>query len=133
MQLASTLETPQRVRTSFERRGNPRVEVVLSCHEAFNSHHAIGRTVNISRQGVLVRWSATAAETVPAPGDSVSFHLALPLSRFGQRCIRCQGRVVRVETDGGQGPLVALSIPQMEFRDCVLAGRARAAVEEAWQ
>jgi hypothetical protein len=122
--------------SSFERRANPRVSVALLCYGSANSRIAIARTVNISREGVLLAWRTTAAVAAPSLGDSLTVDLALPASSLVQRCIRCRGRVVRVQLAEGEDALVAVAITQMEFRDREPAEKVRragAGVEEAGQ
>jgi hypothetical protein len=113
--------------TPIERRARSRVSVVLPCYGVANSRLAIGRTVNISRKGVLLAWRTTAAGGAPGPGDFLTFDLALPVGSLGQRYIRCCGRVVRVQFLEGHDPWVALSITQMEFREHSAGIRVRRA------
>ena len=54
---------------------------------------------------------------VPSLGQILTLELELPTNHgFGQKCIHCQGTVLRV-TDSGRGyPLVALRVNYMDFR-----------------
>jgi hypothetical protein len=120
----------------IERRSSPRVDVALSCYGSGSNRLVIARTVNISREGALLRWRTTAAGGAPKLGEPLIVDVALLASALAQRCIRCTGRVVRVQLAEGQEPLVALAISQMEFRDHADAERARSASwgsEEAGQ
>jgi len=105
---------------NINRRESPRIEIQLRCHvtsPALWLRSAL-YTENISRSGVLVAWHG-AGETLPVPslGQILTLELELPANHgFGQKCIHCQGTVLRV-TDSGRGyPLVALRVNYMDFR-----------------
>lgn len=75
-------------------------------------------TENISRSGMLVAWRGeTGSLPVPAMGQIITVEVELPANHgFGQKCIHCQGTVMRV-SDSGQGfPRVALRVNYMDFR-----------------
>lgn len=103
----------------IERRAHPRVAVALRCYSAGGrARTAVARTVNISRTGVLLTWSgAAAAESTPKLGETLRMDVVLPPSKLGQKCLRCSGRVVRVQLAENEEPLIALEIAQMEFRE----------------
>jgi PilZ domain len=104
----------------IERRAHPRVTVALRCYNVgARTWTAIARTVNISRTGILLRLSgmAGAEESVPNLGDGLRVDVVLPASSLGQKCIRCCGRVVRVQLAEDTEPLIAVEIAQMEFRE----------------
>ncbi len=97
----------------IDRRAHPRVEVALRCYDPSGyARTPIARTVNVSRRGALLAWNEpVAGGSSPKVGDALRLDVLLPPSGLGQRCIRCRGRVVRVDD-----PLVAIEIEQMEFR-----------------
>jgi hypothetical protein len=75
-------------------------------------------TENISRSGLLVAWQG-GEETLPLPslGQILTLELELPANHgFGQKCIHCQGTVLRVSDSGKGYPLVALRVNYMDFR-----------------
>jgi hypothetical protein len=105
---------------NINRRESPRIEIQLRCHvtsPALWLRSAL-YTENISRSGLLVAWHG-GDETLPVPslGQILTLELELPANHgFGQKCIHCQGTVLRV-TDSGRGyPLVALRVNYMDFR-----------------
>lgn len=77
----------------------------------------MGVTENISRNGVLLRWTG-AAGFVPRLGEAVRMDIELPANHeFGRKCIHCQGTVVRIFVPDGDAPRVALAVSYMKFRD----------------
>ena len=71
-------------------------------------------TENVSRTGILMRW----LNDVPLPGIDSRLILDIVLpekSEFGQRLLRCRTNVVRVRTQEGEAPEVALRILTMRF------------------
>ena len=105
---------------NINRRESPRIEIQLRCHvtsPALWLRSAL-YTENISRSGLLVAWQG-GEQTLPMPslGQILTLELELPANHgFGQKCIHCQGTVLRV-TDSGRGyPLVALRVNYMDFR-----------------
>ncbi len=117
----------------IERRSHLRVGVELRCYNTGASPLFVGRTVNISRTGLLVSWEAGDAYRTPQVGDSLKLDLELPASSVGRKCIRCRGRVVRVSVADRRLPLIAVAVAQMEFRDhapeavtlrCIEGGRS---------
>jgi len=100
----------------IERRGHPRLPLDLICHVHSRNAKpwkASGRTVNVSRSGVLVRLQTVAGELVPALGSALRVDIELPTRRL----LRCHGRLVRIVNSEREGPLMALSIQRMEFRE----------------
>ncbi len=101
----------------IERRGHPRLALDLICHlQSCTTTHwkAAGRTVNISRSGVLVELER--ARTAPSPpplGSRLRVDIELP----ARRILRCRGRLVRVVDSQGNGTLLAVAVERMEFRD----------------
>ena len=75
-------------------------------------------TENISRSGVLLAWQGgEEALPVPSVGQILTIELELPANHgFGQKCIHCQGTVLRVSDSGRGYPRVALRVNYMDFR-----------------
>jgi len=99
-----------------DRRAYDRQKLELRCSLASfrdNPEAVIGVTENISRGGVLIRWTGE-ANTIPLPnsGDPITVALKLPL---GPRYLRCSGRVIRVSTSRDNPVLVAVEIRRMSF------------------
>jgi c-di-GMP-binding flagellar brake protein YcgR len=95
------------------RRENPRMDIELRCRVTSPSlwAPAPARTVNLSRGGMLIAWG-DGLSPLPALGQMMTVEIELPVyHEFGQRCIHCQGTVVRIE--GGK---VALRVGYMDFR-----------------
>jgi len=105
---------------NINRRESPRIEIQLRCHvtsPALWLRSAL-YTENISRSGLLVAWHG-GDETLPVPslGQILTLELELPANHgFGQKCIHCQGTVLRVMDSGRGYPLVALRVNYMDFR-----------------
>ena len=73
-------------------------------------------TENISRNGLLVAWRQDSTSALPSIGQIITVEVELPASHgFGQKCIHCQGSVIRISRDE-EGPRVALLINYMDFR-----------------
>jgi len=105
----------------MDRRADPRVEVRLRCHLDIPSSKLsvfVGTTVNMSRSGILVAWSADGLVSgAPKTGDLLSVDIELPANHsFGRRSMHCQTMVSRVTADEGGVALVALLVNQMQFR-----------------
>jgi hypothetical protein len=126
----------------IERRAHTRIMLELRCYtvSATKPRVLVGRTVNISRTGLLMLWDATppAAKT-PKLGELLKVDIELPASSVARKCIRCRGRVVRVQMAEKRIPLIAVAIAQMDFRDhevepsalkSIEGGRARKAFGE---
>jgi hypothetical protein len=94
-------------------------------------------TENISRSGVLIAWSCE-DNTLPLPaiGQIITVEIELPANHgFGQKCIHCQGTVVRVVNSGEEHPHVALRVNYMDFRsfhDRIRAFEAMQPVANSW-
>lgn len=106
---------------NINRRESPRIEIKLRCHVTSPAIwlKTAMYTENISRSGVLVAWCGDGARVpVPAVGQIVTVEIELPANHgFGQKCIHCQGTVVRVVLEGQpDGPRVALRVNYMDFR-----------------
>jgi hypothetical protein len=76
------------------------------------------QTENISRNGLLVAWRGQAAPlALPSLGQMITVEVELPANHgFGQKCIHCQGAVIRISPDP-ECPRVALLINYMDFRE----------------
>ena len=106
---------------NINRRENPRVEIKLRCHVTAPSPWAqsAAHTENISRNGLLIAWRNAEMPAVgnPRVGQLLTVQIELPAHHgFGQKCIHCQGTVVRVATPEATAVRVALSLNYMDFR-----------------
>ena len=90
----------------MNRRENPRIEIKLPCHVTSPSIWLKSPmfTENISRSGVMVAWQGQTESPMPVPGQVLTIEVELPAAHgFGQKCIHCQGTVIRV-SDAGRAP-----------------------------
>src|SRR5262252_18225 len=97
---------------TINRRENPRIEIKLRCHVTSPAvwMQAGMHTENISRSGILIAWRGLDA-TLPLPslGQIITVEIELPANHgFGQKCIHCQGLVIRVAANDPDCPRVAL-------------------------
>ncbi len=100
----------------MDRRVHDRVKVQLSCSLTSPNDNAgpiVGVTENMSRGGVLIRWTAE-PDTIPLPNSGVPIAVLVKLP-LGPRCLRCSGRVVRVSTTRNGPNLVAVEIWHISF------------------
>lgn len=82
-----------------------------------------GRTVNMSRSGLLLRCADEIAEI--AVGDEMEIVIELPAVHTRHaRCIYCCGSIVRIERRP-EFLAVALAIAVMEFRDASMSASGR--------
>ncbi|HEY2017502.1 MAG TPA: PilZ domain-containing protein [Bryobacteraceae bacterium] len=124
---------------TINRRESPRIEIKLRCHvtsPALWVRNAIS-TENISRSGVLLAWRADGISLpVPTIGQIVTVEVELPANHgFGQKCIHCQGTVIRVTLTDADCPRVALQVNYMDFRsfhDRIRALEALQPVADSW-
>ena len=124
---------------NINRRESPRIEIKLRCHVTSPAVWAQSamHTENISRSGVLVAWSGV-ENSLPMPGigQILTVEIELPANHgFGQKCIHCQGSVVRVVNSGHDFPYVALRVNYMDFRsfhDRIRAFEAMQPVASSW-
>jgi hypothetical protein len=105
---------------NINRRESPRIEIELRCHVTSPALwlRSTLNTENISRSGLLIAWQGESEPlALPSLGQILTIELELPANHgFGQKCIHCQGTVLRA-TDSGRGyPLVALRVNYMDFR-----------------
>jgi hypothetical protein len=94
-------------------------------------------TENISRSGILVAWKGVETSLpVPAMGQIITVEIELPANHgFGQKCIHCQGTVMRITNGEGGFPLLALRVNYMDFRsfhDRIRAFEAMQPVANSW-
>ena len=105
---------------NINRRENPRTEIKLRCHVTSPAlwMKSAMFTENISRSGVLIAWRGDGcALPLPITGQILTIEVELPANHgFGQKCIHCQGTVLRVGQGDPEGPTVALRINYMDFR-----------------
>jgi c-di-GMP-binding flagellar brake protein YcgR len=105
---------------NINRRESSRIDIKLRCHvssPALWMQSAI-YTENISRSGVLIAWRAVDGELpIPSTGQIVTIEIELPDNHgFGQKCIHCQGTVMRITNSAESFPLIALRVNYMDFR-----------------
>jgi hypothetical protein len=104
---------------NINRRESPRIDIKLRCHVTSPAlwMRSAMTTENISRSGLLIAWRGE-SEPLPLPvaGQIVTVEVELPANHgFGQKCIHCQGTVMRV-LQGADCPRVALQVNYMDFR-----------------
>src|SRR6185312_10362042 len=103
----------------MDRRTTSRVDFRLTCrivNQGLVSENSGGTTENISRNGLLLRWTRPAP--VPQAGSALRVEVELPSEGvFAPRVIRCDSTVVRVIAgDDGQSR-IALKVDTMRFMD----------------
>src|SRR5579871_5222709 len=105
---------------NINRRESPRIEIKLRCHVTSPAlwMRSPMYTENISRSGLLVAWRGeNSALPMPAVGQILTIEVELPANHgFGQKCIHCQGTVIRVWRPENDCPRVALQVNYMDFR-----------------
>ena len=123
---------------NINRRESPRIEIKLRCHVASPALWATTamQTENISRNGLLVTWrSQGLALPMPSIGQILTVEVELPANHgFGQKCIHCQGAVIRISPDA-ECPRVALLVNYMDFRafhDRLRVMNVMQPVENSW-
>ena len=124
---------------NINRRESPRIAINLRCHVSSPALWVKSAmyTENISRSGVLIAWRGVEAELpVPSMGQIVTVEIELPANHgFGQKCIHCQGAVMRIFSSPENFPLIALRVNYMDFRsfhDRVRAFEALRPVASSW-
>lgn len=124
---------------NINRRESPRIDIKLRCHVTSPALWAQSAmyTENISRSGVLIAWSgADPGLPLPSVGQIVTVEIELPANHgFGQKCIHCQGAVIRMANFGEEFPRVALRVNYMDFRsfhDRIRAIEAMQPVANSW-
>ena len=124
---------------NINRRESPRIDIKLRCHVTSPAlwMKAAMHTENISRSGILIAWKG-ADQSVPLPalGQIITVEIELPANHgFGQKCIHCQGLVMRVGGNDPDCPRVALRVNYMDFRsfhDRIRAYEAMHPVANTW-
>jgi len=105
---------------NINRRESPRIEIKLRCHVTSPALWTASAmfTENISRSGLLIVWRGEQAPLpLPSIGQIVTVEVELPANHgFGQKCIHCQGTVIRVWQPEADHPRVALHVNYMDFR-----------------
>ena len=105
---------------NINRRESPRVEIKLRCHVTSPALWVRNemQTENLSRNGLLMRWHCEEPQIAsPRVGQLMTVEIELPTHHgFGQKCIHCQGTVVRVADLEDRVILVALNLTYMDFR-----------------
>lgn len=102
----------------MEQRAYPRLDVKARCHLMGSRSKACeGVTENISRSGLLMRLRTNNSTLLlPKIGELMTVDIELPRNKkYGQKCLRCRGAVVRVINARKSSPRIALSIGQMRF------------------
>lgn len=101
----------------MDRRGKSRIDVQLRCRidgTGVLSENSGNTTENISRNGLLLRWSRN--EPTPAIGTALRVEVELPTDgQFAPRLIRCESKVVRVIPGDGGLPQIGLRVESMRF------------------
>ena len=105
---------------TINRRESPRIDIKLRCHVTSPAVWAqpAMHTENISRSGVLIAWrGANTGIPLPSMGQIITVEIELPANHgFGQKCIHCQGSVVRGANSGDEFTRIALRVNYMDFR-----------------
>jgi hypothetical protein len=124
---------------NINRRESPRIEIKLRCHVSSPAlwMQSAMYTENISRSGVLIAWRGVDTKLpLPAMGQIVTVEIELPANHgFGQKCIHCQGAVMRIANSAEDLPFIALRVNYMDFRsfhDRVRAFEAMRPVASSW-
>jgi hypothetical protein len=124
---------------TINRRESPRIEIKLRCHVTSPALWITAGmyTENISRSGILIGWRGVdPALPMPGMGQILTVEIELPANHgFGQKCIHCQGLVIRVTPDSGDSPRVALRVNYMDFRsfhDQIRAYEAMQPMANTW-
>ncbi len=101
----------------MDRRTKPRVDLRLTCRidgSSLISDNSGETTENISRNGLLLRWTRTAP--APEAGSAMRVEVELPSDgAFAPRVIRCESTVVRVIKGADGRSQVALKVHTMRF------------------
>ena len=123
---------------TINRRESPRIEIKLRCHVTSPAlwMNAGMYTENMSRSGLLIAWQGVdPSMPMPGMGQILTVEIELPANHgFGQKCIHCQGLVMRVSTDV-ENPRVALRVNYMDFRsfhDQIRAFETAQPVAKSW-
>jgi hypothetical protein len=103
--------------SKIDRRAKSRVDLCLSCRiegEAGTSDNSGKTTENISRDGLLLRW--TRQTPAPPPGAALRVEVELPSDgAFAPRLMRCDSTVIRIIPGDKGFSHVALKVHNMRF------------------
>jgi PilZ domain len=128
-----------KIMKNINRRESPRIEIKLRCHVSSPAlwMQSAMYTENISRSGVFIAWRGVETELpLPSVGQIVTVEIELPANHgFGQKCIHCQGTVIRITNSAENFPLIALRVNYMDFRsfhDRIRAFEAMRPVANSW-
>lgn len=112
----------------MDRRTKPRVDLRLCCRivgRSLTSENSGETTENISRNGLLLRW--TRPSPAPETGSALRVEVELPSDGvFAPRLMRCESTVVRVIPGDDGHSRVALKVETMRFVDDPARLRQRA-------
>jgi hypothetical protein len=101
----------------MDRRTKSRVDLRLSCRIDGNnliSENSGDTTENISRNGLLLRWTRNGP--VPQAGSALRVEVELPSDGiFAPRLIRCESTVVRIIKGADGKAQIALQVHTMRF------------------
>lgn len=101
----------------MDRRNKSRVDLRLSCRidgSSIISENSGDTTENISRNGLLLRWTRPAP--APQAGAEMRVEVELPSDgAFAPRLIRCESTVVRVIRGADGRSQIALKVHTMRF------------------
>jgi c-di-GMP-binding flagellar brake protein YcgR len=101
----------------MDRRTKSRIDLQLTCYIGAGKVQAAPvrtLTENVSRTGMLMRWSA--GTPLPSLGGKLVLDVELPEnSGFGPRVMRCRAEVIRLTACEGNEHEVALRIASMRF------------------
>jgi hypothetical protein len=104
----------------INKRESPRIDIQLPCHVTSPGiwAHCAMNTENISRSGILIAWHGRdVVHPLPSVGQLLTIDIELPEHHaFGQKCIHCQGTVLRIWQPENRYPQVALRINYIDFR-----------------
>jgi c-di-GMP-binding flagellar brake protein YcgR len=124
---------------NINRRESLRIEIKLSCHVSSPAlwMQSAMYTENMSRSSVLIAWRGADAELpIPSMGQIVTVEIELPANHgFDQKCIHCQGTVMRITNSAENFPLIALRVNYMDFRsfhDRIRAFEAMQPAASSW-
>ena len=114
----------------MDRRQEPRRAVERPCRLASESlppDEMSGMTTNVSRSGMLVRFSDSCLPGVlPQVGEQARVVIDLPPSAaYAPRSLECFAHVVRSEGSPGGAPALALEVHRMQIRDRDERGESR--------
>jgi hypothetical protein len=75
-----------------------------------------GATRDISRGGIFIEWDNAGSSGYPAVGDFLRIDVELPSGTPPQRCLYCEGILVRAVPSGSGAWAGGIAVERMEFR-----------------